>query len=168
MLHMIQERESPNGQRVRMEGVIWIRRPDRFRMDVYPPYESITVLKGDEMLIYFPQEKVAQRVNVSRDPSLLRWVQFLKEPWEVVKEKGKVIGEEGREIVLEIDTGDFPELDRVILWIDRDIWFPRKMELEERGGEKAIITYSEIELGAEFTDNVFDLKLPRDVQVTDF
>lgn len=165
---MVQERESPDGQRVRMEGVLWIMRPDRFRMDVYPPHESITVLKGDEMLIYFPPEKLAQRVNLSRDPSLLRWVQFLREPWEVVKDKGKVIGEEGKEIVLEIDTGDFPELDKVILWIDREIWFPRRIEIKETGGERAVITYSEIELGAKFSNDVFDIKLPPDVQVTDF
>jgi len=167
-LHMVQERFSPDGRKVRMEGIIWIMRPDRFRMDVLPPYESITILKGDQMLIYFPQEKVAQRVNVTKDPTLLRWVQFLREPWQVVQERTKVVKEEGKEIVLEIDTRDFPELDGVILWIDPELGFPVKIELEERGGDRAVITYSGVELGAQFPDDLFDLKLPPDVEITEF
>lgn len=151
-----------------MEGDIWIMRPDRFRMDILPPYESITLLNGDQMLIYFPKEKVAQRVNVKKDPSLVRWVQFLRQPWQVVKERARVLDEKGKEIVLEIDTRDFPELERAVLWIDRELGLPIKIELDERGGDKAVITYSDIQLDAQFPKDLFDLKLPPDVEITDF
>ena len=167
-VHMVHERSSVQGEKVRMEGIIWIERPDRFRMDVFPPHESITVLKGDQMLIYFPEEKVAQRVDISKDPSLLRWVKFLQEPWEVVKQKGRIEGVEGGLLVVEIDTKDFQELERVRLWIDQRLWFPKRIEMVERGGEKSTIFYSQIEINPPLPEDIFELHLPPDVQITEF
>lgn len=167
-VHMVHERSSVQGEKVRMEGIIWIERPDRFRMDVFPPHESITVLKGDQMLIYFPEEKVAQRVDISKDPSLMRWVRFLQEPWEVVKQKGRIEGVEGGLLVVEIDTKDFEELQRVRLWIDQRLWFLKRIEMVERGGEKSTIFYSQIEINPPFPEDIFELRLPPDVQITEF
>ncbi len=166
---LLQERRPPGGATpVVMDGVIWIRKPDRLRMDIFPPHESITVLRGDELLIYFPEEKVAQKVRLSKDPTLARWLKFLQAPVEEIERHGEVEEVIGGKIVIRIEPSDeFDQFKSIRLWIDQKLWLPVKIELEEKTGEHTVITYSGIEVNPTFPEGIFDLKLPQDVEVTE-
>lgn len=166
---LLQERRSPGkGAPVVMDGVIWIKRPDRLRMDIFPPHESITVLKGDELLIYFPEEKVAQKVSLSKDPLLARWLRFLQTPVKEIEQRGEVEAVAEGKIVVRIEPGDeFDHFRAIKLWIDQKLWLPVRIELEERTGEHTTVTYSAVEINPTFPEGVFDLRLPSDVEVTE-
>jgi outer membrane lipoprotein-sorting protein len=68
---------------------------------------------------------------------------------------------------VEIDPKDLPELESLRIWVDQSLWFPTKIEMKEKNGEVSLITYSKVEFGASFGDDLFDLKFPPDVQVTE-
>lgn len=157
----------PKGEKIQMKGLIWLKMPDKFRMDIFPPYQSITLLKGKQLLIYFPQDKVLQVVTLSKDPKLSQWLNFLQKPWEEIKRRGVIRDVEKEGILVEIDPKDLPELESLRIWVDQSLWFPTKIEMKEKNGEVSLITYSKVEFGASFGDDLFDLKFPPDVQVTE-
>lgn len=167
-MQFLQERRSPTGKLTKLQGTIWLERPNGFRMEVLPPYESITVIKSDELWMYFPKEKMAQRVKLSKDPTLARWVKFLQEPWEEIRKKGVLEGREGDRFVIKIDaSSDFEELSFIKVWVDQKLWLPVKVFMKEKTGEEATILYSKFELNPNFAPGLFELELPADVQVTD-
>jgi len=167
-MQFFQERRSPNGKVSKLQGTIWLERPNGFRMEVLPPYESITVIKSDELWIYFPKEKMVQRVKLSKDPTLARWVNFLQEPWEEIRKKGTLEGKEGNRFVIRIETSsDFEDLSFIRVWVDEKLWLPVKVFMKEKSGEEATIMYSKFELNPDFPPTLFDLNLPADVQVTE-
>jgi len=155
------------GEKVQMKGLIWLQMPDKFRMDIFPPHQSITLLKGKQLLIYFPQDKVLQVVMLSKDPKLSQWLNFLQKPWEEIKRRGVIRSVEKEGILVEIDSKDLPELESLRLWIDQNLWFPTKIEMKEKTGELSVINYLKVEFGASFGVDMFELKLPPDVQVTE-
>lgn len=167
-MQFFQERRSPNGKVTKLQGTIWLKRPNGFRMEVLPPYESITVIKSDELWMYFPKEKMAQKVKLSKDPTLARWVKFLQEPWEEIKKKGTLEGKEGDRFVIKIDaSSDFEDLSFIRVWVDQQLWLPVKVFMKEKTGEEVTIFYSKFELNPDFAPNLFQLDLPADVQVTE-
>lgn len=167
-MQFLQERRSPAGKVTKLQGTIWLERPNGFRMEVSPPYESITVIKSDELWMYFPKEKMAQRVKLSKDPTLARWIKFLQEPWEEIRKKGILEGKEGDRFVIRIDTSsDFEDLSFLKVWVDQKLWLPVKVFMKEKTGEEATIIYSKFELNPNFAPGLFELNLSADVQVTD-
>ena len=167
--HLLQEKYTAGDSApVVMEGIIWIKRPDKLRMDIFPPHESITVLEGQQLLIYFPEERVAQRVDLSKDPALARWLQFLQDPLEEVSKRGEIEGtKEGKVIVGLNPSGQFDQFRRIRLWIDEGLWLPVRIEVVEKSGDVTITSYSSIEVNPAFSEDVFQLELPSDVEVVE-
>lgn len=167
--HLLQERYTGGESApVVMEGIIWIKRPDKFRMDIFPPHESITVLEGGQLLIYFPEERVVQRVDLSKDPALARWLQFLQDPLEEVSKRGKIEGtEEGKVIIGLNPSGWFDQFRRIRLWIDEGLWLPVRIEVVDNSGEVTITSYSAIEVNPPLPDEIFQLEFPPDVEVVE-
>ena len=157
----------PKGEKIEMKGLIWLQMPDKFRMDIFPPHQSITLLKGKQLLIYFPQDKVLQVVMLSKDPKLSQWLNFFQKPWEEIKRRGVIRSVDKEGILVEMDPKDLPELESLRIWIDQNLWFPTKIEIKEKNGEVSIINYLEVKFGASFEEDLFELKLPPDVQVTE-
>jgi outer membrane lipoprotein-sorting protein len=53
----------------------------------------------------------------------------------------------------------------VRLWLDQKKWVAVKLQVTESSGDYFILKYSNIKLNENIPDSVFDLKLPKDVNI---
>ena len=51
------------------------------------------------------------------------------------------------------------------LWVDQERWMPIQLRLDQPGGNHQMVKYSEIQINSGFSDSVFELDLPDDVQI---
>jgi outer membrane lipoprotein-sorting protein len=147
-------------------GRMRFKRPDQIWVEMYPPYPSIWVLHKGVLLIYFPDEKVAQRYQVAGNPALTKWLLIFQNPIEALGKKIWLQEEKADEVVLGIDPAeDLVILQKIRIAIDTSNWLPKSMELVEKGGDRTTINYYNIKTNAGIPDDSFKLRLPPDVEI---
>jgi outer membrane lipoprotein-sorting protein len=138
----------------------------RGKMRFKRPYPTITVLQKGVLLIYFPDEKVAQRYQVAGNPLLAKWLLFFQNPIETL---GKRIWlQDGRagEVALGIEPAeDLALFQEIKISIDTSIWMPKSVELVEKNGDRTTINYYNIKINSGIPDSSFKLRLPPDVEI---
>jgi outer membrane lipoprotein-sorting protein len=147
-------------------GKMRFKRPDRIWLEMYPPYPTVTVLDKGVLLIYFPDEKVAQRYQVAGNPALAKWLLFFQNPIETLGERIWLQEEKAGEVVLDIAPNqDLALFQKIRISIDTSNWLPKNVEMVEKGGDRTKITYDNITINSGIPDDSFTLRLPRDVEV---
>ena len=151
-----------------MKGKIKLKKPDKLYMETLPPNRTITVLNGTELLVYFPSEKVAQKFDLSKDPTLAKWLRFLQDPVSEIERAGVLEGEKEGKVILRLDpSGEFDFFKSIRLWVDIRVWLPVQIELVEKNGDLTITTYTDLVTNTGIGDEEFEIKLPPDVEVTE-
>jgi len=147
-------------------GKMRLKRPDRIWVEMYPPYPTVTVLNKGVLLIYFPDEKVAQRYQVAGNPALAKWLLFFQNPIETLGKRIWLQEEQTGEVVLGIDPAeDLAIFQKIWLAIDTSNWLPKSVEFVEKNGDRTTINYENIKINSGITDDSFNLRLPADVDV---
>jgi outer membrane lipoprotein-sorting protein len=147
-------------------GKMRLKRPDRIWVEMYPPYPTVTVLNKGVLLIYFPDEKVAQRYQVAGNPALAKWLLFFQNPIETLGKRIWLQEEKAGEVVLSIDpVEDLAIFQKIRLTIDTSNWLPKSVEMVEKNGDCTTINYNNIEINSGITDDSFKLRLPSDVEI---
>ncbi len=147
-------------------GKMRLKRPDRIWVEMYPPYPTVTVLNKGVLLIYFPDEKVAQRYQVAGNPALAKWLLFFQNPLDTLGKRIWLQEEQTGEVVLGIDPAeDLAIFQKIRLAIDTSNWLPKRVEFVEKNGDCTTINYENIKINSGITDDSFKLRLPADVDV---
>lgn len=147
-------------------GRMRFKRPDRIWVEMSPPYPSITVLNRGVLLIYFPDEKVAQRYEVAGNPVLAKWLLFFQNPIETLGKKIWLQEERAGEVVLGIAPAeDLAIFQEIRIAIDTTIWMPKSVELVEKNGDRTTINYNNIQINPGIPESAFELRLPSDVEI---
>jgi outer membrane lipoprotein-sorting protein len=147
-------------------GKMRLKRPNQIWMEMYPPYPNITVLNKGVLLIYFPDEKVAQRYQVAGNPALAKWLLFFQNPIETLGQKIWIQEERAGEVVLGIDPAeDLAIFQEIRICIDTANWMPKRLELVEKSGDRTTINYLNVERNVGVPDSSFQLRLPPDVEI---
>jgi outer membrane lipoprotein-sorting protein len=147
-------------------GKMRFKRPDKMWVEMYPPYPTITVLDKGVLLIYFPDERVAQRYQVAGNPALAKWLLFIKDPIETLGKKIWVREEKPGDIVLGVDPAEDLAIFREIsIAIDTSLWMPKRIELVEKNGDHTTINYDNITINSGMPDSSFTLRLPPDCEI---
>ncbi len=147
-------------------GKMRFKRPDRIWVEMYPPYPTVTVLNKGVLLIYFPDEKVAQRYQVAGNPTLAKWLLFFQNPIETLGKRIWLQEERAGEVVLGIDPAeDLAIFKKIRIAIDTSNWLPRSVEMVEKGGDCTTINYNNVTINSGITDDSFKLRLPADVEI---
>jgi outer membrane lipoprotein-sorting protein len=147
-------------------GLMRFKRPDQIWVEMSPPYPSITVLNRGVLLIYFPDEKVAQRYEVAGNPILAKWLLFFQNPIETLGKKIWLQEERSTEVVLGIAPAeDLAIFQEIRIAIDTTIWMPKSVELAEKNGDHTTISYNNITINSGIPESAFKLRLPPDVEI---
>jgi outer membrane lipoprotein carrier protein len=147
-------------------GKMKFKRPNQVWVEMYPPFPTVTVLNQGVLLIYSPEEKVAQRYQVAGNPTLAKWLLFFQDPIETLGKRISLQEEHEGEVVLSIDPAEDLAIFREIrVSIDTSNWMPKSIELVEKGGNRTTINYYNIKINAGIPDSAFRLRLPPDVDI---
>jgi len=147
-------------------GRMRLKRPDQIWVEMYPPYPTITALNKGVLLIYFPDERVAQRYQVAGNPVLAKWLLFFQNPIESLGKKIWLQEEKEEEVVLGIDPAeDLAVFREIRISIDTSNWMPKRLELVEKSGDCTTINYHNIRTNVGIPDSSFQLRLPPDVEI---
>jgi outer membrane lipoprotein carrier protein len=147
-------------------GKMRLKRPDQIWVEMYPPYPNITVLNKGVLLIYFPDEKLAQRYDVAGNPVLAKWLLFFQNPIETLGKNIRLLGEKAGEVVLGIDPAeDLAAFQGIKIAIDTANWMPKRLELVEKNGDRTTINYDNVKINVGIPDSAFQLRLPPDVEI---
>jgi outer membrane lipoprotein-sorting protein len=147
-------------------GKMRFKRPDRIWLEMYPPYPTVTVLNKGVLLIYFPDEKVAQRYQVAGNPALAKWLLFFQNPIDTLGTKIWLQEEREGEVILGLDPAeDLAIFQKIRISIDTSNWLPRRVEMVEKGGDRTTINYDNVKVNSGIADDSFKLRLPADVEI---
>jgi outer membrane lipoprotein-sorting protein len=147
-------------------GKMRFKRPDRIWVEMYPPYPTVTVLNKGVLLIYFPDEKIAQRYQVAGNPALAKWLLFFQNPIDTLGKKIWLQEERAGEVILGIDPAeDLAIFQKIRISIDTANWLPKSVELVEKNGDRTTINYDNVKVNSGITDDSFKLRLPADVEI---
>ncbi len=147
-------------------GKMRLKRPNQIWMEMYPPYPNITVLNKGVLLIYFPDERVAQRYDVAGNPVLAKWLLFFQNPIETLGKNIQLLEKRAGEAVLGIDPAeDLAVSQEIRITIDTANWMPKRLELVEKNGDRTTINYDNVRINVGISDSSFQLRLPPDVEI---
>ena len=124
-----------------MQGQIRFKKPDRFYMELVPPYSSKVLLKDTVLLQRLGNQGELQRIVLPPEQGLSRWFATLAKPITAVPEGMEVRAEQtGSQTSVTIRPAKGGQLKEVtvVLYDDGTV---RKLVLEERGGDKTVMTF---------------------------
>jgi outer membrane lipoprotein carrier protein len=141
-----------------MQGQIRFKKPDRFYMELVPPYSSKVLLKDTVLLQRLGNQGELQRIVLPPEQGLSRWFATLAKPITAVPEGMEVRAEQtGSQTSVTIRPakgGQLKELS-VVLHDDGTV---RKLVLEERAGDKTVMTFRKTRKNVGLTDADFRLE----------
>jgi outer membrane lipoprotein-sorting protein len=147
-------------------GKMRFKRPNQIWVEMYPPYPTVTVLNKGVLLIYFPDEKVAQRYQVAGNPALAKWLLFFQNPIDSLGKRIWLQEDKAEEVVLGIDpVEDLAIFQKIRISIDKANWLLKSVEMVEKGGDRTTINYDNIKINSGIPDSSFELRLPSDVEI---
>jgi len=160
--------------RICVNGSVIMKKPNMFRWDMVKPDKAITVIDGEAMTIYHPDVKEAQVYNLSENPIARNTLNFFTTTiWgsltELEKKFAVNIFRKDGEIVFKLVplskmVGRY--LSSILIYYDEETGFPLGFEMITPKGEKTVTRLSNIKINPEIKTDVFKLKLPEDVCIT--
>lgn len=141
-----------------MQGQIRFKKPDRFYMELVPPYSSKVLLKDTVLLQRLGNQGELQRIVLPPEQGLSRWFATLAKPITAVPEGMEVRAEQTNSqtsvTIRPAKGGQLKELT-VVLHDDGTV---RKLVLEERAGDKTVMTFRKTRKNVGLSDADFRLE----------
>ncbi len=161
-------------EKIYVDGTVIMKKPNMFRWEMVRPGKSITVIDGEEMTVYYPESKEAQMYSLSDNMTARNTMKFFSTTmWGSITEMEKrftvkIFRKEG-EIVLKLTplskmVGKY--LSSIIIYYDGDTGLPHGFEMTTPKSDKTVTRLSNIKINPEIKPDVFKLKLPEDVWIT--
>jgi outer membrane lipoprotein carrier protein len=139
-------------------GTIRFRKPDRFFMEINPPYPSRLLLSDNILKLHMPREKNTSQMVLPPEQGLQRWFAYLAKPVTSLPDGMDVRADRQGELVSVTiaprGSGQVKELT-VTLSSDGSI---RRLSIAEQRGDRTIMTFSRLRRNVGLTDRDFRLE----------
>lgn len=124
-----------------MQGTVRFRRPDRFMMQLAPPYPGKVLLKDNLLEQRLGVKGELQRITLPPEHGLARWFSTVLKPVNSLPEGMSVRAEQlsGVTTVVIRPSGD-GQLREISLQIQED-GVIRRLVLEEKNGDRTVMTF---------------------------
>lgn len=155
-------------EKVVSKGRIRFKMPDKIFIEFFHPEASQMVYDGKTFLLYFKEEKLAERYQVQGNPMVERYLLFSKDPFQEKLAQWKIVEDRESFLVLEIlpKVRD-PLFIKTKMWISKKDWTLSGMEMVEKNGDTTTLRYSNVKVNSGLSDSDFEIRLPKDVKVTE-
>ncbi len=155
-------------EKVISKGRIRFKKPDKISIEFFHPETSQMVYDGKTFLLYFKEEKMAERYQVQGNPVVEKYLLFSKDPFQEKLAQWRIV--EDRETVLALEI--LPKVKDALfvktrMWISKKDWIISGMEMVEKNGDTTTLRYSNMRVNMGLADSDFEIRLPKDVKVTE-
>jgi outer membrane lipoprotein carrier protein len=150
-------------------GKLYFQKPDLMRWEYTDPENNIYLYKGDRFQWYFSEDNQLMRGSISDEGqeseilNLLTGQKNLSDFYSVEFSPFPTDKPENAQIKLtprQEDDGSF-----LLLELDRKKWLIHKIIFMDWEGNKTEFHFSKIKANASLPKNIFELKLPSDVEI---
>ncbi|MDO9349934.1 MAG: outer membrane lipoprotein carrier protein LolA [Deltaproteobacteria bacterium] len=155
-------------EKVISKGRIRFKKPDKISIEFFHPETSQMVYDGKTFLLYFKEEKIAERYQVQGNPVVEKYMLFSKDPFQEKLAQWRIV--EDRETVLALEIlpkVKDPLFVKTRMWISKKNWIITGMEMVEKNGDTTTLRYSNVRVNMGLADSDFEIRLPKDVKVTE-
>ena len=155
-------------EKIVSQGKIQYKYPDKVSIEFLQPESSRMVFNGKTLLLYYKEEKVAERYHVDSSPTVEKYLLFSQDPFQEKLAEWKIVEDQEASLVMEIlpKGEDFPFV-KARFYISKKDWMVIGMEMIEKNGDTTLLRYLNIRLNTGLADSEFEVRLPADVKVTD-
>lgn len=154
-------------------GVFYYTRPSRFLWEYSQPDGKVIMISSDQLLVYYPNLKKAEEVDISRySKRILRFFGLGQPTAELRKYYELTLAEDPSmpdTYVLLLDPTKRrvqKRLDSIRIWIDRDMMVPRQIEYVEADGDSTRFTFRNIEINSDISPARYEVKIPPGVRIS--
>jgi len=155
-------------EKIISRGRIRFKKPDKVSIEFFHPESSQMVFDGKIVLLYYKEEKMAERYSLRSNPIAERYLLFSKDPFQEKLAGWKIIEDRESFLVMEIiPKMKDPLFIRTRLRVSKRDWMVIGMEMIEKNGDMTSIRYSNMRVNTGLTDSDFEIYLPGDVKITD-
>lgn len=141
-----------------MQGTIRFKKPDRFLMELAPPYSGKVLLKDTVLEQRLGEHGERQRIVLPPDQGLVRWFGSVAKPVTSVPEGMEVKADQNGSltsvVIRPAKGGQLKELTIVL----QDDGTVRKLVLEERTGDRTVMTFRKTRKNVGLTEHDFRLE----------
>ncbi len=155
---------------VHSTGHFYFTQPGDVRWEYQAPKRRVFLIRDEELLAYFPDEKRAQKARIGLYQNRLMKMLGIGQVSADLKKYYDIslVGESQKEIALLLSPharSVKSRLSEVRIWIDPVLWLPARMQYREDDGDTTTITFTRIEPNAVIADGTYRVELPADVKV---
>jgi outer membrane lipoprotein carrier protein len=155
-------------EKVVSRGKIRFKKPDHFFIEFFHPESSQMVFDGRTFLLYFKEEKMAERYQVQANPIVEKYLLFSKDPFQEKLATWKMVEDHESFLVIEIlPKGGEALFIKTRLWVSKKDWMVTGMEMVERNGDTTLLRYSNTWVNTGLTNSDFQVHIPKGVKITD-
>ncbi|WP_297452674.1 outer membrane lipoprotein carrier protein LolA [Persephonella sp.] len=144
------------------EGKLFITKPDTVKLEYFKPVKQIYYLKGNELIVYSPEEKQAVRTKLSDQFIMLKIFktiasgESLKSLFKLEKNEKK-----GTYILLILSPKDQKDIKKFTMLLSDDLTI-KKMTVWDKEGNKIVIDFYDFRYGRKLL-NLY-IKIPKDTE----
>lgn len=155
-------------EKVISKGRIRFKKPDKISIEFFHPETSQMVYDGKTFLLYFKEEKMAERYQVQGNPVVEKYLLFSKDPFQEKLAQWRIVEDRETLLALEIlPKVKDPLFVKTRMWISNKDWIITGMEMVEKNGDTTTLRYSNMRVNMGLADSDFEIRLPKDVKVTE-
>ncbi len=156
-------------EKVVSKGRIRFKSPDRILIEFFHPEPSQMLYDGQTFLLYFKEEKMAERYQVQGNPAVEKYLLFTKDPFQEKLAQWRILEDKESFIVLEVlPKVKDPFFVKTRMWVSKKDWMITGMEMVEKNGDTTTLRYSNVRINTGLLDSDFQIRLPKDVKITEF
>ena len=149
-------------------GRIRFKKPDKISIEFFHPESSQMVFDGENALLYYKEEKLAERYSLRSNPIAERYLLFSKDPFQEKLAEWKILEDRESFLVMEITPKvKDPLFVKTRLRVSKKDWMLIGMDMVEKNGDTTSIRYSNMKVNTGLTESDFEIHLPKDVKITD-
>ena len=149
-------------------GRIRFKKPDKVSIEFFHPESSQMVFDGKTVLLYYKEEKLAERYSLRSNPIAERYLLFSKDPFQGKLAEWKILEDRESFLVMEITPRvKDPLFVKTRLRVSKKDWMLIGMDMVEKNGDTTSIRYSNMKVNTGLTESDFEIHLPKDVKITD-
>jgi len=155
-------------EKIVSRGRIRFKKPDKVSTEFFHPESSQMVFDGKTAILYYKEEKLAERYALRSNPIAERYLLFSKDPFQEKLAAWKILEDRESFLVMEIiPKVKDPLFVKTRLRISKKDWMVLGMEMIEKNGDTTSIRYSNVKVNTGLTDSDFEIYLPKDVKITE-
>ena len=155
-------------EKIVSRGRIRFKKPDKVSIEFFHPESSQMVFDGKTAILYYKEEKLAERYALRSNPIAERYLLFSKDPFQEKLAAWKILEDRESSLVMEIiPKVKDPLFVKTRLRISKKDWMVLGMEMIEKNGDTTSIRYSNMKVNTGLTDSDFEIYLPKDVKITE-